>query len=100
MRHRSCVVTTLATARRRSSKLARVEVVALALCSVQYVYQWVDQFLRDGYGLEVSFYWSFSYPTFAVALAVMVGRLTPRRHVAAYRVGGWRLAGAVARPHP
>jgi hypothetical protein len=61
---------------RRSVRFERVEVVAFAMAGLQYLYQWLDQFVRDGDGLEISYYWSFAYPTFAVAFAVFIGRLT------------------------
>ena len=61
---------------RRSVRFERVEVVAFAMAGLQYLYQWLDQFVRDGNGLEMSYYWSFAYPTFAVAFALFVGRLT------------------------
>ena len=61
------------------------------MCGVQYVYQWFDQFVRDGNGLEVSYYWSFAYPTFAIALALLLGRLTTNaRSMTLYLLlGGW-----------
>ena len=62
--------------RRGVVRFDRIEVAALGLCSVQYVYQWVDEFVRGGYGLSLSYYWAFSLPSFLVALAVVVGRLT------------------------
>ncbi len=61
---------------RRTVQFSRPEVAALLLCATQYAYQWLDQFGRDGNGLEISYYWSFSYPSFALALAVVLGRLT------------------------
>jgi hypothetical protein len=61
---------------RRTVQFSRPEIAALVLCATQYAYQWIDQFVRDGNGLEISYYWSFSYPSFALALAVVVGRLT------------------------
>jgi hypothetical protein len=61
---------------RRTVTFDRIEKAALILCAVEYSTHWFDQFVRHGLSLEVSFYWSFSYPTFAVALAVVVGRLT------------------------
>jgi hypothetical protein len=35
--------------------------------------QWLDQFARDGDGLEVSYYWTFVTPTYLVATAVLAG---------------------------
>jgi MFS family permease len=59
---------------RRTVKFNKVEVCALLLCGAQVAIQWINQFLFDGIDLEISFYWSFSFPTFAVALAVVVAR--------------------------
>lgn len=69
----------------------RVELGALVLCAVQYGFQWYDQFGRNAFGLELSFYWCFMYPPLAMALVVVVRRLTlrssPVRVVAAS--AGW-----------
>jgi hypothetical protein len=54
------------------------EKAAAALCMAQYAIQWYDQFVRNGYGLEMSFYWSFQYPAFGVAVAVLVAKFTMR----------------------
>ena len=62
-------------ARRGFAKFNNLEVSALVLCGAQGAIQWINQFVFDGIDLEVSFYWSFSFPTFAVALAVVVARL-------------------------
>jgi hypothetical protein len=62
-------------ARRGIVRFNRVEVSALLLCGAQIVVQAINQFVFDEVDLEVSFYWSFSFPTFAVALAVVVARL-------------------------
>lgn len=59
-------------------QLTRVERIAFALCGFQYLYQWFDQFVRRGFGLELSYYWSFSLPSFLVALALLLGRLASR----------------------
>ncbi len=61
---------------RRHVRFERFEKASLGLCGAQYAYQWVDQFARDGNGLEISYYWSFAYPSFAIAFALVVGRLT------------------------
>jgi hypothetical protein len=63
-------------ARVRGIVFDRVEKAALVLCAVQYATHWFDQFVRKGLTLEVSFYWSFAYPTFAIAMVLVVGRLT------------------------
>ena len=62
--------------RRRQVSWHRTEVAVLVLCAVQYANQWFEQFVRDGFGLELSFYWSFAYPSFAVALAIVVAKFT------------------------
>jgi hypothetical protein len=54
------------------------EKAAAALCMAQYAIQWYDQFARGGYGLEMSFYWSFQYPAFGVAVVVLVAKFTMR----------------------
>jgi hypothetical protein len=72
----SLLLVAIGSARRRAVRLSRPEIYALGLCALQYVYQWIDQFVRDGDGLEVSYYWSYSLPTFLVALAIVLGRLT------------------------
>jgi hypothetical protein len=45
----------------------------LVLLAVQYTLQWIDQFVRDGNGLEVPYYWSFVYPSLAIAMAMVIG---------------------------
>ena len=60
---------------RRKVVWSRVEVGALVLCAAQYAFQWIDQFVRDGFGLELSFYWSFVLPAYLVALAVVVAKI-------------------------
>jgi hypothetical protein len=67
------LVSAVLLARRTEHRFDRVERIALSLCALQYSYQWVDQFIRHGGGLELPYYWSFSIPSFAVALAVVVG---------------------------
>lgn len=59
----------------RRVKWSRVEIGSLALLGVQYGYHWFDQFVQNNFGLELSFYWSFIYPTFAIAFVVVVGKL-------------------------
>jgi hypothetical protein len=59
---------------RRRFTWSRVEWAALLLCAVQYLFQWIDQFVRDGFGLELSFYWSFTLPSFLVAVAIVLAR--------------------------
>lgn len=59
----------------RRVRWTRVEIGSFALLGVQYCYHWFDQFVQNNFGLELSFYWSFIYPTFAIALIVVVGKL-------------------------
>ncbi len=61
---------------RRTVKFDRMEWAAFTICGAQYCLQWVDQFVRNGDGLEISYYWSMSYPSLAVAIALLIGRLT------------------------
>ena len=74
---------------RRHVSFTRTEVVALAICGLQYTYQWLDQFALDAVGLEVPYYWSFSLPTLAVAVAVVVARATEHTHA-------WKITGIAA----
>ncbi len=70
------VIGALVVARARSITFDRIEKAALVLCSLEYATHWYDQFIRGGLTLEMSLYWSFVYPTFAVTLVLVVGRLT------------------------
>ena len=76
---------------RSSSRLDRLEWMAVGLSSTQYLVQWFDQFVRNGDGLEISYYWSMSFPSLGIALALLIGRLaadiTPTQ-TAAF-VAGW-----------
>ena len=60
-------------ARRTAHPFDRAERFALWLCGLQYGYQWLDQFARNGGGLELPYYWSYSVPSFIVALAIVIG---------------------------
>lgn len=70
------LVSAWAVAWRRNITWSKVERAGLYLCAAQYLIQWYDQFGRDGFGLELSFYWSFVYPAYAVALVLVVRRFT------------------------
>jgi MFS family permease len=70
------VATGLLAAWRSRIPLDRIQKLAFFLCLTQWIYQWFDQFVRLGYGLELSFYWSFSLPSFLVALCFVAGNLT------------------------
>ena len=78
-------------ARVRRVRLDRTEITALGLCAFQYAYQWFDQFVRNGDGLEISYYWSYIYPTFGVLLVIGVTRATAgqRSRVAVLITGLW-----------
>lgn len=60
----------------KKDPLDRVEKIAYGLCMFQYGYQWFDQFVRRGYGLELSYYWAYCLPVVLVALSVLLGRIT------------------------
>jgi hypothetical protein len=83
-------VTVVEPLRRRITGLER-GVTVLVLLGIQYAFQWIDQFLRDGNGLEISYYWSFVYPSFAVALALVVGVFNWTWRHAAILVALWWL---------
>ncbi|MBI5087380.1 MAG: hypothetical protein HZB15_00495, partial [Actinobacteria bacterium] len=70
------LVTALVLGRRRKVTWHRTEIAALALLGVQYVNQWYEQFPRDGFGLELSFYWSFAFPAYGAALVIVVAKFT------------------------
>ena len=54
---------------RRSPSMCAV----FGLLLIQYSFQILDQFVRDGDGLEVSYYWSSILPTFTLAIAALMG---------------------------
>jgi len=95
------LVTAAGLAWRRTVRFRRIDVIAFVVAGLQYLYQWADQFLRAGNGLEISYYWVFSYPSFAVSLALLVGRLTtkvaPIKLAAA--TGAWLLLLSVGVPN-
>lgn len=57
------------------TRLDRMEWQAVGLAVVQWLIQWADQFLRHGTGLELSYYWSLSFPTLGVAVVLVAARL-------------------------
>jgi len=69
------IATVLGLAVRRTFRFDRMEWAAFTICAGQYVLQWIDQFVRNGNGLEISYYWSMSYHSLAVALALLLGRM-------------------------
>lgn len=66
----------VSVARLRKLRWTRVEAASLAMSGAMYALQWYDQFVRQGDGLEVSYYWSFGYPALGIATAVVLGKLT------------------------
>ncbi len=86
----------------RTVRFDRQEWSAFAIAASQYVLQCFDQFVRNGDGLEISYYWSMSYPSFAVAVGFLVARLTAKvplpRAVAA--VAAWCALLIVGVPDP
>lgn len=62
----------------RTVRFDRMEWSAFAIAASQYVLQCFDQFVRNGDGLEISYYWSMSYPSFAIATGFLVARLTAK----------------------
>lgn len=62
--------------RQRSRSLNAVEWTAIAIASAQYLAQWVDQFLRNGTGLEISYYFVYSLPSFVLVAVLFVARTT------------------------
>ena len=75
----------------RKVRLGRTELVAIGLCATQYAYQWFDQFVRDGDGLEISYYWSYVLPATIAVLALAIGRVTKRARTSVLLVvaGAW-----------
>lgn len=64
---------------RRQFLVDRTTRAATIILAVQYVYQWADQFIRHGSGLELSYYWAFITPAICVATAVLAGSVPWRR---------------------
>lgn len=87
--------------RLRRIQWRRPEKAVFVLCAVQYAWHWADQFGRNGFGLELSFYWSFVLPPFLVAMSVVVARMTdsvsPKLLLGV--VAGWLLVLMVGVPH-
>jgi hypothetical protein len=65
--------------------------------AVQYVLQWLDQFVRNGNGLEISYYWVFIYPSLALYLAFVLGRFAWRWTHASVFVAAWVTVLVIAR---
>ncbi|MEZ5409179.1 MAG: hypothetical protein R2761_14215 [Acidimicrobiales bacterium] len=63
----------------RPGRLDAIETRAAIATGIQYGLHWVDQFGRDGAGLEIPYYWSATYCTLGVSLALLVGRLVRGR---------------------
>ena len=65
--------------------------------AIQYAWQWVDQFVRDGNGLEISYYWSFIYPMLAITIAAVLGTVEWTRSTAIAFIGVWWIVIVLAR---
>ena len=59
----------------RQTRLDRMEWQAVGLAVAQWLIQGADQFLRHGTGLELSYYWSLSFPTLGIAVVLVAARL-------------------------
>jgi hypothetical protein len=59
-------------------RLRAAEWAVLGLASAQYAYQWIDQFVRGGPGLELSYYFVYALPSTLLVLAVFVERCAQR----------------------
>jgi hypothetical protein len=90
-------VIVIAPGLRRAFMADRTRVTIVGLLAVQTASQWLDQLLRDGSSLELSYYWSYIYLFFVIALAAVIGldRLLGWRGAAVF-VGVWYVA--LARP--
>lgn len=71
--------------------LDRTEWLAVAMAGAHYLIQWADQFGRNGSGLEISYYWSMSFCSLGIALALLTGRLVRdlRLSLAAAAIAAW-----------
>jgi hypothetical protein len=74
--------------------LARVEWAVLVLALASWAYQWVDQFVRGGPGLELSYYFAYSVPSMLLLLACLLARCTRhlRWQLGALLSAGWMAA--------
>lgn len=71
--------------------------VAAAMLAAQYALHWLDQFGRGGNGLEISYYWSFVFPSLGVVLALLIGLATWTPTRAALFVAAWWVVVVVTR---
>lgn len=85
---------------RRGLRFERNEIAAIAICGAQWLFQCFDEIVRKGYGLQVPFYWSYSFPAYAIGFAVVVGKLTEglRARWMAAVGGGWLVLMAFGVP--
>ncbi|MEI7780248.1 MAG: hypothetical protein WCJ42_12595, partial [Actinomycetes bacterium] len=84
----------------RKQRPSAMEWSIAGIVLAQYIYQIVDQFLRDSDGLEISYYWSNMYPSFGVLLALVIARMAEgasRRRLIALLIG-WLLLLKVGIP--
>ncbi|MEO6159117.1 MAG: hypothetical protein ABIQ39_15985 [Ilumatobacteraceae bacterium] len=61
-------------ARLRRVTLTRAEKTIVVITGVQYVFQMWWQLAHNGTTLEISYYWMYILPSFALATAILVGR--------------------------
>src|SRR5699024_11159316 len=64
--------------RTKAWRLSTGELFILRCCGLQYLFQWVYEFTRNGVTLEVPWYWSYVLPSFLLATAVVIGRAAER----------------------
>ena len=78
------LVLALAAALHFSKKVRfdRAEAYILITGATTYTFQVLNQFARDGFTLEITYYWSYGLPAFFLALTVVLGRAAARLRVA------------------
>ncbi len=74
---------------RRSIRIQQLPLFALAAVVIQWAIQVIDQFGRDGIGLEISYYWSFIVPSLTLALASLLGLVDWTRRWLVVFVAAW-----------
>jgi hypothetical protein len=60
----------------RRVRFDRTELSAFGLLAVQYALHWFDHLISHGNSIEVPYYWSLIFPSFGVAVALFLGRMT------------------------
>jgi hypothetical protein len=79
----------------RRVRFRRVDSLVFVLCLIQYLWQWVDQFVRNAASLEIPYYWSYILPTFGFALAFLVGSLLENKGIFSTFLITFVLIGAI-----